>query len=108
MFNKSRKKLVNSIKDVVKSVLKENGYTQTYIPFERHSNEYVVKHTKISYPLCDYGLPIPQVELRSGYEADDKEFIENSRHDIKNLIEITERSGMRRKQFLISDAAPEE
>jgi len=98
MFNKSRKKLVNSIKDVVKSVLRENGYTQTYIPFERHLNEYVVKHSKISYPVCDYGLPIPPVELRSGYETDDKEFIENSRQDIKNLIEIAERSGMKFEQ----------
>lgn len=66
MLNKSRKKLVNSIKDIVKSALRENGYTQTYVPFERHSNEYVVKHSNNNYPLCDYGLPLPPVELRSG------------------------------------------
>jgi SAM-dependent methyltransferase len=99
MFGNSRKKIVNKFRDKVKLILKENSYTQNYIPYQKTHDDYIIKKSKINYPLCDYGLPIPPVELRSGYESDNAQYINSSHKDTASMISI-----LRKSDFQIENA----
>lgn len=103
MFSKLRKKIANLFKDKVRVTLRESGITQSYIPYDRTANEFVIKKSKINYPVGDDGLPIPPSELRIGYNYDDKSYIRYSRSDIGNMISFMEKSGYKiegRKKIL--------
>ncbi|MFZ1320099.1 MAG: class I SAM-dependent methyltransferase [Ignavibacteria bacterium] len=95
MINKYKKKAAELFKNKVKLTLRDNGFTQNFLPYDKTKNEYVIKHSKIEYPVCDIGLPIPPAELRIGYETNDETYIKNSRNDISNMVSILEKSDFR-------------
>ncbi|HMS65473.1 MAG TPA: class I SAM-dependent methyltransferase [Ignavibacteria bacterium] len=92
MFSKSRKKLIDAFKSKVRLTIKEGGYTQTFMPFDKTANDYIIKHTKLKYPECDSGLPVPPKGLRAGYEEEADEYIKNSKTDVGNMLKILESS----------------
>ncbi len=98
MFDNSRKKIISAFKDKVRKTIRESGYTQTYIPYKKSSNEYLIANSKINYPKCDLGLAIPPKELRSGYDEDDMLYSQNSELDIAKMLEIAKLSGFEIKE----------
>jgi len=93
MFDNSRKKFISLFKDKVRKTIRESGYTQTYIPYNKSSNEYLITNSKINYPKCDLGLPIPPKEFRSGYDENDELYIQDSKTDIGKMLDIAGLSG---------------
>jgi len=93
MFNKARKKISNIFRDKVKQTLRDNNFTNNYLPFNKTAGEYVIKKSFKDYPLCEFGLPIPPVDLRSGYETDNKDYIEFAKQDVENMNLILSDSG---------------
>lgn len=92
MIKNLKKKFTAWFKNIVRQTLRENGYTVSYIPYDKISNEFVVAKTKIDYPLCGDGLPLPPKNLRSGYLPDDKKYIDHGKSDLNVIMEIVNRS----------------
>lgn len=93
MISQSKKKLISWLKNIVKQTLRENGYTPSYFPYDKTKNEFVIKKSKTEYPVCGLGLSIPDKDLRSGYPADNPEYINSGLYDVKNMLELLADSG---------------
>lgn len=93
MFETPRKKFVSAFKDKVRKTIRESGFTQTYMPYKKFLNEYLVSKTVIDLPKCDLGLPLPPKEFRSGYEENNESYLQSSISDVEKMMMIVNSSG---------------
>ncbi|MEO6693986.1 MAG: class I SAM-dependent methyltransferase [Ignavibacteria bacterium] len=98
MFDNYRKKFISEFKDKVRKTIRENGYTQSYIPYKKFLNEYNITSSKSEYPKCEFGLAVPPKEFRSGYDVDDNKYLEGAQIDVSKMFKIMKEAG-----FLIND-----
>ena len=85
-------KIKSNFRDRVKSIVRTTGYSISYIPYEKGSNDYIIPKSEANYPKCEYGLPIPPNELRSGYGKDDNIYLKSGILDTKGMLDILKSS----------------